>query len=94
MLTLKQAQRLGVDTCIDAIGRNFVHKYRDSSVASYSEADENGMVFCFVGVDNNPPKPQKTGQIILDNVSKFPYYAQCSVLLKNGHTEMMRVVAP
>ena len=96
MLTMETARKIGVNACIDKLGRNFVLKYRESSTASYTtEADENGNVFCFVGVDNNPASRKHDPDVlILDGTSKYPYYVSCNVNLNTEKVEFVDVAIP
>ena len=97
MLTYENARRIGLNACIDQLGREFVMKYKDSAATAYStEPDENGNVFCFVGVDDHPETRhnRNAAQLILDNTSKFPYSASCNVNLENERTEYLECVLP
>lgn len=96
MLTMENARNLGVNACIDRIGRDFVMKHRSSSTASYTtEADELGNVFCFVGVDDNPPKRNSDPDVlILDREKKYPYYASCNVNLETERISFVDLEIP
>ena len=96
MLTLRDAQKIGVGACIDKLGRSFVEKYRNSATSSYAtEADENGMVYCFVGVDDQPPiTTRKRSVLTLDSTSQFPYRVSCKVNLQDGRVNLLECVIP
>ena len=96
MLTIETAQKIGVNACIDKLGRDFVQTHRDSATSSYTtEADEDGMIFCFVGVDNEDRDDSARRDIlILDNVSSFRYHASCNVSLDDGRTMFLDCVLP
>ena len=49
-LTFEEAKKLGMDACVDRLGRDFVMKYRDTSCSSYEDIEER--VYCFPGVNN------------------------------------------
>ena len=96
MLTLEAAKKIGVDACIDKLGRDFVLTHRDSSTASYTtDADDNGNIFCFVGVDDKPRVHQeKPDVLILDSTSVFPYRVSCNVNLSDGTLQFVECVLP
>lgn len=92
MLTVKEAAKIGVNACIDKIGRDFVLANRNYGTSAYGERD--GGVFCFVGVDDRPYVPDRSGMLVLDSMSKFPYRASCNVGLDDGKLEFIECVAP
>ena len=76
MLTVKEAARIGINACIDKIGRDFVLAHRDNGTSAYGEND--GSVYCYVGVDDKPWVPPDISKgLVLDSESKFPYHASC-----------------
>lgn len=94
MLTYEEAKKIGVNACIDKLGRDFVLKYRDTSCAGYGKEDD--YAFCYVGVDDRM-EPEKTGKgLVLDDSpdSKFPYLAMCNVWYENGKIEFLDCVLP
>lgn len=92
MLTVKEAARIGINACIDKIGRDFVLANRDNGTSAYGE--EDGSVFCFVGVDDKPWAVESPDALILDSASRFPYHASCSVCLADGATTFIECVLP
>ena len=94
MLTVEAARKVGINACIDKIGRDFVQKYKDSSVYAYGDVESEGSVFCFVGVDDSPQAPAQEGVLELDSQSKFPYRASCIVSLANGVATFKECVKP
>ena len=50
MLSVEAARKIGINACIDKLGREFVLAHRDRATSAYGESDEG--VFCFVGVDD------------------------------------------
>ena len=96
MLSLEDARKLGINACIDKLGRNFVMKYRDSSTSAYgTESDDDDNLFCFVGVDNKSASSLNGSDvIILDNTTKFPFRVSCNVNLKYGTTCFIECVLP
>ena len=84
MLTVREAARIGIDACIDKIGREFVLAHRGSGTSSYGENEEENCVYCYVGVSDKPYVSGHPGILVLDSESKFPYYASCNVSLADG----------
>lgn len=92
MLTIKEAARIGIDACIDKLGRDFVLANRDNGASAYGE--NNGLVFCFVGVDDEPWIAEYSDVLVLDNTSQFPYRASCNVRLTDGAMNFVECVLP
>ena len=76
MKNKKMLTEIGINACIDKLGREFVQKYAASSSSSYGET-EDGM-FCFVGVNDQPEDLSSDSNIALDG-SQFPYRVSCIV---------------
>lgn len=96
MLTVEAARRRGVNACIDKLGRDFVLAHRETSSASYAvEPDENGDVFCFVGVDDRQYDYSKKREVlVLDGGTPFPYRASCNVNINNESVVFTECVLP
>lgn len=92
MLSIESAREIGINACIDKLGRDFVQAHRDSSTSAYG-SDENS-VFCFVGVDDNPNYSNEEGVLILDSTSVFPYRVSCNVCLEDGIPQFIECVIP
>lgn len=93
MLTVKEAARIGINACIDKLGRDFVLANRDNGVSGYGEND--GMVFCYVGVDDKPWVDKYPDDVIvLDSTSKFPYLVSCNVCLEDGTMKFIECILP
>ena len=45
MLSVNEAKIIGRDACIDKLGRTFVEKYKEDSVAEYGDFSDEGIVF-------------------------------------------------
>lgn len=82
MLTFEEAKKIGINACIDKIGRDFVRANRDNGVSCYGE--EDGIVSCYVGVDDKPYVSPYGDKLVLDHESHFPYYANCYVDRADG----------
>ena len=67
MLTCKEAKMLGKNACIQKIGIEFYEKYRDSATIAYGDFSEEGVVFCYVGVDDQSVDEQLSEPLILSN---------------------------
>ena len=63
MLTVKEVTRIGINFCIDTLGRDFVMANRRNGTSAYGECEAG--VFCFVGVDDEPL--DMDGPLILDS---------------------------
>ena len=50
MLNIEAARKIGINACIDKLGREFVMKNKKYATSAYGERDDS--VFCFVGVDD------------------------------------------
>ena len=94
MLTIKEAARIGINACIDKIGREFVLANRGNGTSGYGEIEEEHCVYCYVGVDDKPYTSTHPGVLVLDSESKFPYYASCNVSLTDGTTTFIDYALP
>lgn len=92
MLTMKEAARIGINACIDKLGRDFVLTNRGNGTSAYGE--EDGSVFCFVGVSDKPWVPESPDALVLDNTSHFPYRASCKVRLTDGTMKFGECILP
>ena len=92
MLTMKEAARIGINACIDRLGRDFVLANRGNGTSAYGEND--GVVSCFVGVNDKPWVPESPDALVLDNISKFPYRASCKIRLTDGTMKFGECVLP
>jgi len=92
MLTIKEAAQIGIDACIDKIGRDFVLANCESGTFAYGEND--GSVYCYVGVDDQPSASRSSDTLALDNTSEFPYHTSCNVCLADGATTFIECVRP
>lgn len=94
MLTYAQAKKIGVNACLDKLGRDFVKRYESTSCAGYGEEEE--FAFCYVGVDDRPDPVYDSTDIILDdrNGSKFPYLVSCNVWYEDGRIDFLDCVLP
>ncbi len=94
MLTYAQAKKIGVNACLDKLGRDFVRRYENTSCAGYGEEDE--YAFCYAGVDDRTELPEENTDIILDDGkgTKFPYLASCNVWYEDGRIDFLDCVLP
>ena len=91
MLTYEQARRIGIDACIDKLGRDFVMRYRDLSCSACGDRGDH--VYCFVGV-NDKPLPKMKDELVLTSNSDFPYTARCTVDYLDGRIGFLECVLP
>lgn len=96
MMSIKEAQKLGINACINKLGRDFVLTFRETSSASYATApDDDGNVFCFVGVDNRSYDYTKRRDVLtLDSTSQFPYRVSCNVNINSESVIFTECVLP
>lgn len=94
MLTIEQAKKIGINWCAEQIGRVLVKKYADSSSMAFGE--EDGQVFCFLGIDDNPLDVTLLHNIILSSKQEdaFPYSASCYVSTKDGTIQCINTTRP
>lgn len=92
MLNVYVARRIGINACIDKLGRDFVLAHKDFSTSAYGESDDG--VFCFVGVDDRRNLQEQEGVLLLDSDSEFPYRASCNVNLTSGIPHFIECVLP
>ena len=91
MITYEKAREIGVDACIDKLGRDFVMKHRDTSSSAYGDRGDH--VYCFVGVDDKPA-PKMDNGLVLTSDTNFPYVARCTVSYSDGKIEFLDCVLP
>jgi len=96
MLTVSEAKKIGRDACIEKIGRAFVEKHKENSVAAYGDFSDEGIVFCYIGVSDKPFTDTYSGSLILSEEKnrKMPYGASCNVHLEDGNIEFMECHLP
>ena len=96
MLTVKEAKMIGRDACIDRLGRAFVEKHKDNSVAAYGDFSDEGIVFCYVGVSDKPLEESYSGRLVLSESQdgKMPFGVSCNVQLEDGNIEFLECKLP
>lgn len=93
MLNLDTARKIGINACIDKLGRDFVLAHRNSSTSAYGESEDG--LFCFVGVDDSSGDVQEQEDtLVLDRRVAFPYRASCTVDLATGTLCFVECVLP
>ncbi len=91
MLTFEQAKKIGLDACVDRLGRDFVMKYRDTSSRGYGDMEDRA--YCFIGVDNTDERYDPVPLILTSN-NPFPFRASCTVRYEDGVIEFLECVLP
>ena len=92
MLSFETAKKIGINACIDKLGRDFVFAHKDLATSAYGE-NENS-VFCFVGVDDRSASQNRDHKLILDSHSEFPYRVSCNVSLFDGVPSFIECILP
>ena len=92
MLTFEKAKEIGLNACIDKLGRDFVERYAESTSSAYGD-DGEGNAFCFVGVDDKPNSTYN-GTLSLTSKDEFPYRASCLVSMATGVATFLDCVLP
>ena len=93
MLTVEVAREIGIRACVDKIGPEFCKKYSDTVVCAYGERE--GVMECYVGVDDRPePEEKETGYLLIDDTDFSPYYASCNVNMEDGSVEFTECCLP
>ena len=85
----EMARNIGINACIERLGREFVEKYKETSTCAWGESEDG--IFCFVGVDDRGERIDDYS-MVLDNTSRFPYRASCVVRLSDGTVIWREVV--
>lgn len=57
MISMREARKLGINRCVDLIGREFCNRYRKRSVSSFGR--NGNIVDVFVGITDEERKPGK-----------------------------------
>ncbi len=92
MLTVETAKKLGINACIDELGRSFVDAHEEMSTYGYGETEDG--VYCVVCVDDSPLPELEPGVLQLDGGQPPKYRASCIVNLESGALTFMEVVRP
>ncbi len=91
MISYEKARKIGVDACIDKIGRDFVMEHKDTASSAYGDRGDH--VYCFVGVSDVPDEAMDDGLILTSNHS-FPYAARCTVSYLDGQIDFLECTLP
>ena len=92
MLTYDEAKKIGIDACIDRLGRDFVKKNRDNASSAFGDREDHA--YCFVGVSDQPETPMSEGLRLTSENDRFPYVARCNVAYSNGTVTFLDCVLP
>lgn len=93
MISIEFAKKIGITYCADAMGREFVERYANSSSTGFSE--ESDRVFCFLGINNREEVIDETKNLVLtSDGDAFPYRASCTVSLVDGKVQDFKFVHP
>lgn len=95
MLTYDEAVKIGIDACVEKIGRDFVEKYKDSACSAYG--DRGDYAFCFVGVTDKPVKEHSDDEPLVlrdEDGDQYPYSASCKVFFVDSSIEFLECKLP
>ena len=92
MLTFEEAKKIGINACMEKMGRDFVHKYASTSCLAYGE--EERYAYCFVGVDTAAPEEYVEGEGLVLDSSEFPYMVSCTVMYEDGKITFIKDLTP
>lgn len=85
MISVEEAKRIGINACIDKIGRELCREYADNGVSGYGRRDNR--IECFVGLNDEHVEPidiDNVTELVLSDQRDWKYLAECSVDLKDG----------
>ena len=91
MLTYDEAKRIGINACIDRIGREFCLKNKDYSCSWYADVDE--YAYCGVGVSDEKSYHPEDG-LVLTAKDDWLYMASCNVWYEDGRIEYLDCRVP
>ena len=91
MLSYEDARKIGINACIDKLGREFVNKHKDTFCAA--DEDRGNHIRCFVGVSDKP-LPNMSGELVLTSDDHFPYIARGKVSYSNGKIAFLKCILP
>ena len=92
MLTYEEARKIGINACIDHLGRDFVTKHRDNASSAFGDRVDHA--YCFVGVSDQPEAPMTDGLRLTSGDDKFPYIARCNVAYDTGAITFLDCILP
>ena len=92
MLNIETARKIGINACIDKLGRDFVLANKEFATSAYGESEDG--IFCFVGVDDGCNSKNSDQVLFLDRQSQFPYRASCNVSLLDAIPNFLECVCP
>lgn len=92
MLTYEEAREIGLNACIERLGRDFVNRFKDTSCDAYADMEDHA--YCFVGVDNRDGRYGDGGVPILNSTNSFPFVARCNVRYSDGNISFFDCILP
>lgn len=85
MISVEEAKKIGVDACIDRIGRDLCREYADNATSAYGLRDN--YLDCFVGVNDVHDVHidlNSVTELVLTHEKDWKYSAECSVDMDDG----------
>ncbi len=92
MLTYDEARKIGINACIDRLGRDFVSKHRDNASSAFGDRIDHA--YCFVGVSDQPETQMTDGLRLTSENDRFPYVARCKVAYDTGKITFLECILP
>ena len=72
-------------------------KYRNSSTTAFGDFSEEGIAYCYVGVDDQPIESIPSEPLVLSNKAynnPIPFFASCNVVLESGAIMFLECALP
>ena len=93
MLTREEAVRIGIDACIEKMGRDYYDECRKAGMISKAECEHDGMMFCIISICRKPTEEfLKRPRLSLKPLPK--YRVSCDVNMKTGEITFIEVILP
>lgn len=89
MVDFEKARKIGIDLCINALGKEFCIANKDNALSGYEEA-ENGILKCFVTIDT---KNDQTDKLSVGG-KPMQYQAYATVDMQTGEAAITKIIKP
>lgn len=74
-MNTEEMKKIGFQSCVNTIGKNFYEKYKNSSVFSCGDTDDGFL--CFLGI--NTKMKDSTNICLSTSMEDWEYFASCYV---------------
>lgn len=88
MLSIEEAKTIGINACVDRIGRDLCEEYADNATSAYGRRGD--FVDCFVGLNDEHELVidlDSIKSLVLTEEKQWKYGAECSVRLSDGRID-------